>query len=56
MPVAAQRGGGGVVRTHSQPKHLNEMGDQYHALTNVPPGKIQYSLKRRLDGPWGQSG
>jgi hypothetical protein len=54
MPMTAQRGGGGVVCTHTQP--TNEMAGQLHTLATVSPGKIQYSLYRRLGGPWDQLG
>jgi hypothetical protein len=32
------------------------VGGQYHAQTDLPPGKTQYKLYRRLGGPQGRTG
>ena len=53
MPMQAQRGGGGIAPTHSQPW---SMGGQHHTPVALPLGNTRCPLYRSLAAPRGRSG
>jgi len=49
MTGKAQRGGGGIAVTYSQPGARKKVGGQHQATAALSPGNTRYPLYRRLE-------